>query len=101
VSNTVDASLDGTIPAGPTAPTIATVDEGRRLIDEIDIQLRDLVAVRRDVSRQVQTLRTGDGGPRVQHARENEIIAAWADELGPRGVEIALAVLTLCRGSLT
>ncbi|OHV37898.1 MULTISPECIES: chorismate mutase [Pseudofrankia] len=104
MSNTVDASLDGTLAAGsaaPTAPTIASIDEGRRLIDNLDVQLRDLVAVRRDISRQIQALRSADGGPRVQHGRENEIIAAWADELGPRGVEIALAVLTLCRGSLT
>jgi len=104
VSNTVDAGLDDNLAArsaAQTAPTIASIDEGRRLIDDLDVQLRDLVAVRRDISRQIQALRTTDGGPRVQHGRENEIIAAWADELGPRGVEIALAVLTLCRGSLT
>jgi chorismate mutase len=83
------------------APTVTTIDEGRQLIDSIDAQLRSLVAIRRDVSRQIQTLRSADGGPRIQHGRENEIIAAWADKLGPRGVEIALAVLTLCRGSLT
>ncbi|MBL7501368.1 chorismate mutase [Frankia sp. CNm7] len=100
----MDAGLDSSLapaPATPAAPTIASIDEGRRLIDDIDVQLRALVAVRRDISRQIQTLRTGEGGPRVQHGRENEIIAAWADDLGPRGVEIALAVLTLCRGSLT
>ncbi|WP_045879290.1 chorismate mutase [Pseudofrankia sp. DC12] len=100
----MDAGLDDAVTDGspaPVAPTIASIDEGRRLIDGIDVQLRDLVAVRRDISRQIQTQRTTDGGPRVQHSRENEIIAAWADELGPRGVEIALAVLTLCRGSLT
>jgi chorismate mutase len=83
------------------APTVTTIDEGRQLIDSIDAQLRSLVAVRRDVSRQIQTLRSADGGPRIQHGRENEIIAAWADQLGPRGVEIALAVLTLCRGTLS
>jgi len=100
----MDAGLDDTVAAGPAvpaAPTIASVDEGRHLIDDIDVQLRGLVASRRDISRQIQALRTADGGPRVQHGRENEIIASWADELGPRGVEIALAVLTLCRGSLT
>lgn len=82
------------------ATTIASIDEGRQAIDEIDAVLRRLVASRREVSRQIQALRAAEGGPRVQHGRENEIIAVWADELGPRGVDIALAVLTLCRGSL-
>jgi chorismate mutase len=88
-------------PSTAAAPTVTSIDEGRQLIDSIDAQLRSLVAIRRDVSRQIQTLRSADGGPRIQHGRENEIIAAWADHLGPRGVEIALAVLTLCRGTLT
>jgi chorismate mutase len=99
VSNTVDASAENAARGG--SPTIASITEGRVLIDDIDLQLRDLLGVRRDISRQVQALRGAEGGPRVQHSRENEIIAAWADELGPRGVEIALAILTLCRGSLT
>ncbi|MCM3887505.1 chorismate mutase [Frankia sp. R82] len=81
------------------APTISTIAEGRGLIDDIDAQLRALLANRRELSSQIQTLRQGEGGPRIEHARENRIIASWADELGPRGVEIALAVLTLCRGA--
>lgn len=92
--------MENAVDAPSSAPTIASIDEGRQLIDDIDAQLRSLVAVRRDLSRQIQALRSADGGPRIQHARENEIIAVWADELGPRGVEIALAVLTLCRGSV-
>lgn len=96
MSNVVDANSTVS-----NAPTIASIDEGREAIDAIDVQLRDLVSARRDISRQIQAFRSADGGPRIQHARENEIIAAWADALGPRGVEIALAVLTLCRGSLT
>jgi chorismate mutase len=92
--------VENVVDATNTAPTIASIDEGRQLIDDIDAQLRGLVATRRDLSRQIQALRSADGGPRIQHARENEIIAVWADELGPRGVEIALAVLTLCRGTV-
>ncbi|CAO5182271.1 Chorismate mutase domain-containing protein [Frankia sp. AiPs1] len=88
-------------PAQPvgSAPTISTIAEGRGLIDGIDAQLRALLANRRGLSSQIQALRQVEGGPRIEHARENEIIASWADELGPRGVEIALAVLTLCRGA--
>ena len=79
---------------------ITSVDDGRRVIDEIDATLRTLVASRREISRQIQALRAADGGPRVEHARENELVAAWSDELGPRGVEIILAILTLCRGTV-
>jgi chorismate mutase len=86
--------------ASVSAPAISSIDEGRRTIDGIDQQLRDLVAARRDVSARIQELRAAAGGPRIQHGRENEIISAWSEHLGPGGVDIALAVLTLCRGSL-
>jgi chorismate mutase len=87
-------------PRTPGADDVASVDEGRRALDEIDATLRQLVGTRREISHKIQKLRVQEGGPRIQHGRENEIIAAYADELGPRGVDIALAVLTLCRGSL-
>nr|WP_243407565.1 chorismate mutase [Frankia canadensis] len=87
------------MPLADGAPTLSTIAEGRQLIDDIDGQLRALLATRRDLSRQIQALRGIEGGPRIEHARENEIIAAWAEELGPRGVEIAMAVLTMCRGA--
>ncbi|MEX5631480.1 chorismate mutase [Parafrankia sp. FMc2] len=95
------ASAEPETAAAPAAvPTISSIDEGRHLIDDIDARLRALVSTRQELSRQVQALRAEAGGPRVQHGRENAIISSWADELGPRGAEIALAVLTLCRGNL-
>ncbi|WP_261564847.1 chorismate mutase [Frankia gtarii] len=114
MDNLVDRH-DAAIPA-PTAPgatltgatrapiageslTISNIAQGRQHIDDIDAHLRELLATRRDLSQQIQALRSAEGGPRIEHARENEIIAVWADELGPRGVEIAMAVLTLCRGA--
>ncbi|OAA25052.1 chorismate mutase [Frankia sp. EI5c] len=109
MTNVVDASISTTAadtaaipqPAAPTdAPTISSIEEGRQMIDDIDARIRALVATRKEVSRQVQALRASEGGPRVEHGRENSIITSWADELGPRGAEIALAVLTLCRGNL-
>jgi chorismate mutase len=87
------------VPVADGTPTISTIAEGRQLIDDIDARLRALLANRRDLSGQIQALRAIEGGPRIEHARENEIIAAWADQLGPRGVEIVMAVLTLCRGA--
>jgi chorismate mutase len=95
------ATPGGTLADAPRAggaPTLRTIPEGRQLIDDIDAQLRALLVTRRDLSGQIQALRATEGGPRIEHARENEIIALWADQLGPRGVEIAMAVLTLCRG---
>lgn len=86
---------------GRAVTSIGSIAEGRKAIDDIDVALRDLVAARREVSRQVQALRATEGGPRISHGRENEIITAWSDELGPRGVDIAMAILTLCRGALT
>ncbi|MGF7234853.1 MAG: chorismate mutase [Frankia sp.] len=89
--------LDG----ADSTPTIGSIAEGRTRIDDIDATLRRLVADRREISRQVQARRATEGGPRIEHGRENEIIAAWSDEFGPSGVDIALAILTLCRGSLS
>jgi len=77
---------------------IVDVAEGRVRIDQIDAAIRDLVARRVAVSRQVQSLRKADGRPGIQHARENEIIGHYVETLGDPGVDIAMAVLTLCRG---
>jgi chorismate mutase len=52
------------------------------------------------VSRQVQAVRAAHGEARLVPARENEIIAAYTADLGPAGVEIALAILTACRGRI-
>jgi chorismate mutase len=84
----------------PTRTTAAITDiaEGRARIDAIDSQIRDLVAQRVETSRHVQALRKAGGRPGIQHARENEIVGHYVDALGDPGADIALAVLTLCRG---
>lgn len=81
-----------------TTTDIVDVETGRARIDQIDTAIRDLVADRVSVSRQVQHLRTAEGRPGIQHARENEIIGRYVDALGDPGADIALAVLALCRG---
>lgn len=78
--------------------TISSVEDGRARLDAIDEQIRDLVRARRDVSQQVQQLRRSAGGPRIEHARENEILVRYGDALGRPGVTLALAVLEICRG---
>jgi len=81
-------------------PAVASVDDGRIMLDDIDSRLMHLLSERRVVSKQVQQLRVQDGGSRVEHSRENAIIRRWADTLGDGGAELALAVLAHCRGRL-
>ena len=81
--------------------TVTDVATGRTRLDAIDEQIRALVQARRDVSQQVQQLRRAAGGPRIEHARENEIITRYSEALGRPGVSLAMAVLELCRGQQT
>jgi chorismate mutase len=81
-----------------TTTQISDVTAGRDRIDAIDAAIRDLVAERVAVSREIQALRKAEGRPGIQHARENEIIGGYVDALGDPGADIALAVLALCRG---
>ena len=86
------------MPATTTPVTVASVADGRALIDDIDDKLLSLLAERRSVSTQIQRLRVEAGGSRVEHTRENAVIRRWADALGESGAELALAVLAHCRG---
>jgi chorismate mutase len=79
---------------------ITDVAAGRVRLDAIDEQIRQLVLARRQVSQQVQQLRRAAGGPRIEHSRENEILASYSAALGRPGVSLALAVLELCRGQV-
>jgi chorismate mutase len=81
-----------------TSTTVASVADGRALIDDIDDRLLALLAERRAVSTQIQQLRVEAGGSRVEHTRENAVIRRWAEALGDSGAELALAVLAHCRG---
>jgi len=79
---------------------VASVDDGRAMLDDIDSRLMSLLSERRAVSKQVQALRVHSGGSRVEHSRENAIIRRWAETLGDGGADLALAVLAHCRGRL-
>jgi chorismate mutase len=77
---------------------ITSVDDGRVRIDALDAQLIELIEERRRVSSRIQQLRIDAGGSRVEHSRENAILRHYSAALGEGGVELALAVLDLCRG---
>jgi chorismate mutase len=78
--------------------TVHDVETGRARIDEIDAEIVRLVQERTRVSGQVQRARQSAGGPRVAHARENEVVGRWRAALGRPGGAIALALLELGRG---
>jgi chorismate mutase len=77
---------------------ITSVDDGRVRIDALDDQIMGLIEERRRVSSRIQQLRIDAGGSRVEHSRENAILRRYSGALGDGGVELALAVLDLCRG---
>jgi chorismate mutase len=87
--------------AADAADTVVDIADGRARLDAIDEEIRELVRARRRISSQVQQLRRAAGGPRIEHARENEILTRYGDALGRPGVTLALAVLELCRGTST
>jgi len=78
--------------------TLPSVESGRARIDEIDAEIVRLVQERTAVSREIQAVRALSGGPRVVHARENEVVGRWRAQLGRPGVTIAMALLELGRG---
>lgn len=88
------------IAASPNGAAVPDVAAGRARLDAIDAGIRDLIEERIELSRQVQQLRRTQGRPGVQHCRENQIVAGYVEALGDPGTDIALAVLTLCRGRL-
>ena len=78
--------------------TTDEIETGRARIDEIDAEIVRLVQQRTAVSEQVQRARLQTGGPRIVHARENEVVLRWRDQLGRPGSAIAMALLELGRG---
>ncbi|WP_406283373.1 chorismate mutase [Embleya sp. NBC_00896] len=76
----------------------AVIAAGRDRIDELDRRIIALVSERVDVSVNVQRARLAAGGPRVQLAREMDVIARYREALGKPGTSVAMTLLELCRG---
>jgi chorismate mutase len=81
-----------------TAPTAPALADLRAEIDALDAELLALVRRRSEVSARIGAVRRAAGGPRVVHARENEVVGRWRADLGRPGAAIALALLELGRG---
>lgn len=80
----------------PTYRTTAA--EHRDRIDQLDVAVIHLLALRRDLSWQVQRERVASGGPATDPARERVVVRRYLDGLGESGSIVAAAVLGLCRG---
>jgi chorismate mutase len=80
------------------APSGAELADLRSRIDELDAELLRLIAERSAVSARIGASRRAAGGPRIVHARENEVVGRWRGELGRPGAAIAMALLELGRG---
>jgi chorismate mutase len=79
---------------------VIDIDRARKTIDSLDLQIIDLIRRRRDVSHRIQRQRMREGGTRTVLARENVILAHYADKLGTGGTSLALNILGLCRGAI-
>jgi chorismate mutase len=95
-----DLHQENSAPSADAVPAITDVEDGRQRLDDIDDELHKLLRRRRELSRQIQQLRLEQGGVRIEHGREQEIIRRWSAALGASGPELALAVLRLCRGAV-
>ena len=82
----------------PTATAEPDVAVLRARIDDLDAALLRLVAERSALSARIGAARRAAGGPRIVHARENEVVRRWREGLGRPGAAIALALLELGRG---
>lgn len=90
-------------PAGPDSagqPTPAGVLSGREQIDDLDARILALIGERVHTAAKIQASRIAEGGRRLDLKRETEIIARYREALGRPGVNVAMAVLELCRGKV-
>jgi chorismate mutase len=75
-----------------------TIDLLRGRIDGLDEAITRLVAERAAVSAQIQEVRVGAGGTRMELSRERVVLDHYRRELGARGAALGEAVLRVCRG---
>ncbi|MGK5630886.1 chorismate mutase [Streptomyces sp. URMC 123] len=81
-----------------TPDAAARIASARRVVDDLDGRIIDLVRERMAVSEDIQRARMGSGGPRVSLSREMEILSQYREALGRPGTALAMTLLELCRG---
>jgi chorismate mutase len=89
----------------PTTTAEIAIDDAdaigmlRGQIDALDDAIARLVAERGRLSRRIQLARVNAGGTRVELGRERLVLDRYRSGLGPDGVQLANAVLRVCRGA--
>ena len=84
----------------PTAPA-ERIAELRAEIDACDAEIIRQVQRRLEVSREIGQLRKAAGGTRLSLAREQAVLAAFSDALGPAdGTTLGMMLLRRGRGAL-
>ncbi|MER5201291.1 chorismate mutase [Streptomyces sp. NPDC002755] len=80
---------------------VATRDfiaEQRRVVDELDSQLIEIIKARREVSYGIQRHRIEAKRPKSDTSRESAILQKYAKQLDERkGASLAMEVLKVCR----
>ncbi|GGM52931.1 hypothetical protein GCM10012275_24900 [Longimycelium tulufanense] len=84
--------------ASTEAAAMVAVSTVRQRIDDLDHDIIELLRRRQEVSQQIQQIRTGAGGQRVEPAREELILERYRSAFGGPGRDIATALLRICRG---
>ncbi|MCP3797911.1 chorismate mutase [Allokutzneria sp. A3M-2-11 16] len=88
----------GSAPPPPAPAPADVISQQRERINDLDRQIVDLLAQRKEASEAVQRARTSSGGGRVDPAREQVIIDKYRAKLGDGGERIARAMLEAFRG---
>jgi hypothetical protein len=93
---------DGTVVIDPGKRDAATawltgvvVRADEPTVEELDEQLVALILCRAELARRDQLARRAEGLPARQLSGENRMVRRYATRLGPRGGDIAVAVLAL------
>jgi chorismate mutase len=90
--------LHAPVPHPSSAPDASDPADLRARIDALDAEIVRLIDERSAVSARIGAARRAAGGPRIVHARENEVVLRWRSALGRPGAAIAMALLELGRG---
>ena len=105
-TSTTGATAGADTASGPAATAKSAAPEdpealiaGERVrIDQLDTRILGLVRDRMEISENIQRIRVESGGRRVHLSREMEILDHYSTELGRSGRDLAMTLLSLCRG---
>ena len=99
MTKSLELASDADEQGAPEADQVPDIDQLRAELDNLDTVILDALHRRRAISQAIGKQRMSDGGPRIVHSREREIIERYS-VLGSEGNSMALAILAMGRGRL-